>query len=95
MDFNVVPYKTNSYKILGLVVSMFENQVTNIVVKANLHLLCDVETFLSLVCIILLLDCVQSLSKFGKTHDVLICDFVCVVKVCEDDLYEIYFDLII
>jgi hypothetical protein len=65
VDFNVVPCKTNFYKVLGFVVSMFENQVTNIVAKANLDLLCDVETFLGLVYIIPLLECVQSLSKFG------------------------------
>jgi hypothetical protein len=39
VDFNVVPYKMN-YKVLGLVVSMFKDQVTNITTKANLDLLC-------------------------------------------------------
>jgi hypothetical protein len=69
---------------------MFEDQVTNIAAKANLDLLCDVETY-----IIPLFEFVQSLSKFGQTHDVFICDFVHVVKVCEDDLYEMYCDPII
>jgi hypothetical protein len=74
---------------------MFKDQVTNIATKANLDLLCDVETFLGLTYIIPLLEFVQSLSKFGQTHDVFICDFVCIVKVCEDDLYEMYCDLVI
>ncbi len=87
VDFNVVPYKMN-YKVLGLVVNMFKDQVTNLATKANLDLLCDVETFLGLTYIIPLLEFVQSLSKFGQTHDVFTCDFVRVVKVCEDDLYK-------
>jgi len=94
VDFNVVPYKMN-YKILGLVVNMFKDQVTNIATKANLDLLCDVETFLSLTYIIPSLEFVQSLSKFGQTHDVFICDFVRIMKVCEDDIYEMYCDLVI
>lgn len=94
VDFNVVPYKMN-YKVLGLVVNLFKDQVINLIRKANLDLLCDVETFLGLTYIIPLLEFVQSLSKFGQIHDVFICDFVCVVKVCEDDLYKMYCDPII
>jgi len=45
-------------------------------------------------CIILLLECVQSLSKFGQIQDVFICDFVSDVKVCEADLYQTYCDLV-
>jgi hypothetical protein len=58
-------------------------------------MLCDVENFLGLAYIILLLECVQNLSKFGHTQDVLICDFVNVVKVCEVDIYQMYYDLVI
>ncbi len=74
---------------------MFEDHVTIIVANANLDMLCDVETFLGLAYIILLLECVQNLSKFGHTQNVLICDFVNVVKVCEVDLYQMYYDPII
>jgi hypothetical protein len=73
---------------MNIVVNMFEDQVTNIIANANLDMLCDVETFLGLAYIILLLECVQNLSKFGHIQDVFICDFVSVVKVCEVDLYQ-------
>jgi len=68
-----------------MVVGMFEDHVANTVANANLDILCDVETFLGLAYIILLLECVQNLSKFGHTQDVLICEFVSVMKVCEVD----------
>jgi hypothetical protein len=80
------PTKQNFTKYKSMVVNMFEDQGTNTVANANLDMLCDVENFLGLAYIILLLECVQNLSKFGHTQDVLICDFVSVVKVCEVDI---------
>jgi hypothetical protein len=41
-------------------------------------------------CILHLLKCMQSLSKFVQFFDVFICDFVDVIKVCERDLYKVY-----
>jgi hypothetical protein len=58
--------KKKSYKILSLVVSMFKNQVTNIAAKANLDLLCDVETFLGLIYIIPLLEFVKVCPSLVK-----------------------------
>jgi hypothetical protein len=43
---------------------MFQEQVLNEFAKADMELLYDIEVFLSLVCIIPMLECVQSLSKF-------------------------------
>ncbi len=55
------PTKKKFTEYKSMVVSMFEDQVTNIVANANLDMLCGVETFLGLACIILLLKCVQNL----------------------------------
>jgi hypothetical protein len=43
---------------------MFQEQVSNESAKAHMELLCDIEVFLGLACIIPMLECVQSLSKF-------------------------------
>jgi hypothetical protein len=40
--------------------------------KANYELLCNVENFLGLACIMPLLEVVQGLSKFAQGHQILI-----------------------
>jgi hypothetical protein len=59
---------------------MFQEQVSNESTKANLELLCNIEVFLGLVCIIPMLECVQNIFKFVQTWDVFICDFVATIK---------------
>ncbi len=53
------------YKIL--VIWMFQEQVSNESTKAKLELLCNIEVFLGLVCIIPMLEYVQNLFKFVQT----------------------------
>lgn len=67
---------------------MFENHPTYVTTKANLELLCDVETFLTL------LECVQKLNKFCQIRDVFACDFETTMKVCKTNPYQMYYDLI-
>lgn len=67
-------------KYKSLVIQMFEEHVVHDFFKANLELLCDNEVFLGLICIIPILQCVQGMSRFAQTYDVLICDFIVVVK---------------
>jgi hypothetical protein len=74
-------------KYMSLVVNIFEKHPTYVTTKANLELLCDVETFLTLACIIPLLECVQKLNKFCQTQDVFTCDFETTTKVCKVDPY--------
>jgi hypothetical protein len=74
-------------KYMNLVVNMFENHPTYVTTKANLEPFCDVETFLTLACIIPLLECVQKLNKFCQTQDVFTCDFETIMKVCKVVLY--------
>jgi len=68
-------------KHMNLVVNMFENHPTYVTTKANLELLCAVETFLTL------LECVQKLNKFCQIQDVFACDFETTMKVCKTDPY--------
>jgi hypothetical protein len=62
---------------------MFQEQMSNESTKANLELLCDIEVFKSFACIILMLECVQSLSKFAQTRYAFIFVFVVIVKSCQ------------
>ncbi len=71
---------------------MFDEQTSNILAKANLDLLCDVESFLVLTCILPLLEYMQFLLKFVQAWDVFICDFIDAIKACERDLYRMYVD---
>ncbi len=73
-----------SYK--SSLVQMFEKHVAHDSARANLELLCNIEVFLGLTCIIPMLECVQSLSKFAQTHDAFICDFVVVLKNCVGEI---------
>jgi hypothetical protein len=71
---------------------MFDDQALNILAKTNLDLLCDVEIFLGLICILPLFGCIQFLLKFVQAQDVFICDFIDAIKACEMDLYRMYVD---
>jgi hypothetical protein len=71
---------------------MFDEQVAITSEKTNLDLLCNVTTFIGLICILPLLECMQFLSKFAQAQDVFICDFIDTVKACEWDLYRVYVD---
>jgi len=51
---------------------MFDEHAFKTITKANLELLCDNETFMGLTCVLPLLECMQSLSKFVQSHDILI-----------------------
>jgi hypothetical protein len=55
--------------------------------KANLELLGNINVFLGLDYIIPMLKCVQNISKLVETYGVFICDFVVVMKKCENDFY--------
>jgi hypothetical protein len=61
--------------------------MSNESVKANPGLFHDIKVFLGLVCIILMLECIQGLFKFVQNQDAFICDFVVIIKSCQGDLY--------
>ncbi len=73
-------------------IQMFDEQTSHDIATTSLELLCDVEMFLGLTCIIPMLEFVQGLSKFAQNRDIFICDFVVVVKECEAQLYQMYCD---
>lgn len=61
--------------------------------KFNLSLFIDVETLLlSLNAMMVLLEAIHSLIKFTQLKDVFVCDFITIVKICEGDVYYMFYD---
>jgi hypothetical protein len=58
------PTKRIFVEYKSLILHMFDEQIANTWAKTNLDLLCNVEIFLDLICILPLFECMQSLSKF-------------------------------
>jgi hypothetical protein len=61
--------------------------------KSNLCLLIDVEMLLGLNVIMPLLHALHPLIKFAQLHDVFVCNFIAMVKICERDIYWMYDDI--
>jgi hypothetical protein len=61
--------------------------------KSNLSLFIDVETLLlGLNVMMALLKVVHSLIKFTQLKDVFVCDFITTMKICEGDMYYMFYD---
>ncbi len=73
-------------------IQIFNEQASHDIIKSNLELFCDVEMFLGLTCIIPMLELVQGLSKFAQNWNIFICNFVAIVKKCEEQLNQMYCD---
>lgn len=52
----------------------------------------DIEVVLSLACFIPLLNAVYSLMKLSQARDIFICDFLQVVKLCQQELARLFID---
>jgi len=68
------------------------NAPTIVFTKFNLCLLTNVKTLLGLNVIMPLLEIVHSLIKFSQLCDVFVCAFIAVMKICERDVYQMYYD---
>jgi len=67
------PMKQKFQKYRTLIMHMmFDEHAFKTIAKANLELLCDSEAFMGLTCVLPLLKCMQSLSKFVQSRDILI-----------------------
>lgn len=60
--------------------------------KFNFCLLIDVEALLGLNAIMPFLEAIHSLIKYAQLCDVLVCNFIAIVKVCEREIYQMYCD---
>jgi hypothetical protein len=73
----------------SLVVKMVHDNVVFQTTKVNYELLCDVETFLGLACIMPLLEIMQGLSKFMQGRQNLTCNFVSIVKLVKANVQHV------
>jgi hypothetical protein len=64
----------------------------NNIVSENLSFLCDLYLIFGLHVVFPFLDLVHVLIKLAQSHDVFVCNFINVVKVCQLELYNLYFD---
>jgi hypothetical protein len=79
MDIYVGSYQKN-YGWIS--VKMAINFTFNFAMKANLDLLCDIEVFYGLNCLLPLLEYVNSLMKLAQAWDVFVVDYVVAIKTC-------------
>jgi hypothetical protein len=77
-----------------LIIKMYNKSSKSEVVQKDLSALCDVEFILGLPFVFPLLECVHVLIKVTKNIDVFVCDFVESIKVAQQKLYKLYYDLI-
>ena len=68
---------------LLLIVKMALDSPRHLPSRALYELLADIESLLAMARILSLFEVVQSLNKFGQSHDVALYDFVAVVKHCQ------------
>ncbi len=79
-------------KYKTLLVKMALDNLTNQQVMLNYEHLCDIHIFLGLACIFPLLEFVHALIKFAQYRYVFVCDLVATIKVCQGDVYSMYYD---
>jgi hypothetical protein len=64
-------------------------------VQTNLGLLSTVHMLFGLACILPLMESMQSLLKFAQRGDLFISNFIAIVKVCQGQLYNLYYDAVL
>ncbi len=80
-------------KYKTFIVKMSQDNPSIARARLNIDLLCDIDTFFTLSCLLLLLKVINVLIKFAYKRDVFICDFVPTIKICQIDFFMMYFDI--
>jgi len=62
---------------------MYVDSPTIDVANNNFHAFLDIDTILGLTCVLPLLECVNSLIKFVKSHDVYVVDYIEALSLCD------------
>jgi len=58
--------------------------------KVNFELLCDVNLLIFLCCLLPMLEIIYALIKLAQKRDVLVCDYLSTIKICQGQLYFHY-----
>jgi len=67
---------------MPLVANMAKDNSFLMAIQVNFELLCDVNLFISLACLMPMLETIHALIKFTQKMDVFVCDYVVVIKIC-------------
>jgi hypothetical protein len=89
--FNLVKHVLFEY--CTLLMKMALDAPTISFTKSNLCLLINVEMLLGLNVVMPLLEVMHSLIKFAQLQDMFMCDFITTVKICEGEVYRMYYDI--
>ncbi len=81
----MVEYKT-------MLVKMALDSLTNQQAQLNHENLCDLQVLLGFACILPLLESIHALIKCTQMKNVYVCDLVVVIKLCQGDIYMMYYD---
>ncbi len=86
--------KRLAYEYKTVVMKMSKDILINLIATTNYELFCDVETMMGPICVLPMLEAMQSLNKLAQNKYYFICDFVASFKLMSHvDLYNLYVDL--
>jgi hypothetical protein len=86
------PLKRISGEYKTLIVEFAQDTHQESTTRKNLSLLCDVSTLLALLCILPLLESINSFIKFAQVGDVFVSDMIAAMKICQAEIYMMYCD---
>ncbi len=67
---------------IPLLAKMAENGPSFFITKVNYELLCGVNLFIFLACLLPMLEKIHGLMKFAQKWDIFVCDYVATIKIC-------------
>lgn len=76
-----------------LMAKIAEDNPSIMFTKVNFELLCDVNLFISLACLLSMSEILHALIKFTHKRDVFVCNYVVTIKIYQGQLYFHYVDL--
>jgi hypothetical protein len=79
-------------KYKTMLVKMALDNLTNQQVMLNYEHLCNIHSLFGLVCIFPLFESMHALIKFAQLKYAFVCDLVATIKVCQGDVYNMYYD---
>jgi hypothetical protein len=77
---------------MPLLAKMAKDNPSIMFAKVNFELLCDVNLLIFLCCLLPTLEIIHALIKLAQKRDVLVCDYLSTIKICQGQLYFQFVD---
>jgi len=77
---------------MGIDMTMTLGNKPNVGAIDNFDLLCDIEVLLSLACFVPFINAMHCLIKLSEARNIFICNFLQVVKLCQEGLAQMFLD---